>query len=84
MAKVCGIHHPSHAGCIFDYCVCFCQSYSMRNSVLGVLGEMLVRVLSKEDLDDKLKSTRNQFLDKLEVCGLMTVSQVQEFIAIKF
>lgn len=39
----------------------------MRNSVLGVMGEMLIKVLSKEELDAKQKSTRDQFLDKLEV-----------------
>jgi len=39
----------------------------MRNSILGVLGEMISRVLSGEDLDPKQKSTRDQFLDKLEV-----------------
>jgi len=39
----------------------------MRNSILGVLGEMISRVLSGEDLDAKQKSTRDQFLDKLEV-----------------
>jgi hypothetical protein len=39
----------------------------MRNSILGVLGEMVIRVLSGEDLDAKHKSTRDQFLDKLEV-----------------
>ena len=39
----------------------------MRNSVLSVLGEMVVGVLGKEDLDEKDKHTRDQFLDKLEV-----------------
>ena len=39
----------------------------MRNSILGVLGEMISRTLSGEDLDAKQKSTRDQFLDKLEV-----------------
>ena len=39
----------------------------MRNSVLGVLAEMVTQVLSKEGLDDKDKKTRDQFLDKLEV-----------------
>jgi len=39
----------------------------MRNSVLGVLGEMISRVLSGSDLDPKQKLTRDQFLDKLEV-----------------
>jgi len=48
-------------------CCCVLQSYTMRNSILGVLGEMISRVLSGEDLDAKQKSTRDQFLDKLEV-----------------
>ena len=39
----------------------------MRNSVLGVLGEMVVGVLSKDDCEEKDKNTRDQFLDKLEV-----------------
>ena len=39
----------------------------MRNSVLGILGEVIMRVLSGEELDSKQKSTRDQFLDKLEV-----------------
>ena len=43
------------------------QSYSMRNSILGVLGEMVMRVLSREDLSDIERNTRDQFLDKLEV-----------------
>ena len=43
------------------------QSYSMRNSILCVLGEMVIRVLSRDNLEDKEKNTRDQFLDKLEV-----------------
>lgn len=43
------------------------QSYTMRNSVLGAIGEMVVRILSRDDLDSKQKLTRDQFLDKLEV-----------------
>ena len=39
----------------------------MRNGVLGAMGEILIKVLSKDDLDDKMKTTRDQFLDKLEV-----------------
>ncbi|CAH1774609.1 unnamed protein product [Owenia fusiformis] len=42
------------------------ESYMMRNGVVGVMGEIVMKVLSKEDLDDKLKATRDQFLDKLE------------------
>jgi len=43
----------------------------MRNSILGVLGEMISQVLSGEDLDPKQKATRDQFLDKLEVLCLL-------------
>ena len=39
----------------------------MRNGVLGVMGEILFKVLSKDNLEDKLKDTRDQFLEKLEV-----------------
>ena len=39
----------------------------MRNGVLGAMGEILIRVLSKDDLDDKMKSDRDNFLEKLEV-----------------
>jgi len=46
----------------------------MRNSILGVLGEMISRVLSGEDLDAKQKSTRDQFLDKLEVVHLFIMA----------
>ncbi|ESO89837.1 hypothetical protein LOTGIDRAFT_61640, partial [Lottia gigantea] len=42
------------------------ESYTLRNGVLSVIGEMLVKVLSQENLEDKLKSTRECFLDKLE------------------
>ena len=45
----------------------------MRNSVLGVLGEMVIGVLSKEDgQEEKEKNTRDQFLDKLEVWKRLT------------
>ena len=39
----------------------------MRNGVLSVIGEIIVKVLSKEDLDPNLKNTRDKFLDRLEV-----------------
>ncbi|KAL4220856.1 meiotic chromosome condensation [Mactra antiquata] len=42
------------------------ESYSMRNGVLGAMGEILIKILSKENLDDKMKDTRDQFLEKLE------------------
>ena len=45
----------------------FFQSYTLRNGVLGVMGEILLKVLSKDDLDNKMKSTREQFLECLTV-----------------
>ncbi|KAK6964823.1 condensin complex subunit 1 [Biomphalaria glabrata] len=41
------------------------EPYTLRNGVLGMLGEIIVRYLSKET-DDKLRITRDHFLDKLE------------------
>lgn len=41
------------------------ESYTLRNGVLGVMGEILLKVLSKDDLDNKMKSTREQFLECL-------------------
>ena len=38
----------------------------MRNSVVAILGEIVIRVLSKEGLDNNQKTTRDHFLDKLE------------------
>ncbi|KAK3104798.1 hypothetical protein FSP39_010318 [Pinctada imbricata] len=42
------------------------ESYTMRNGVLGILSEILLKVLSKEDLEEKMKDARDQFLEKLE------------------
>ena len=39
----------------------------MRNGILGLMGEIVVKVLCKEDLDDTAKKLRDQLLDKLEV-----------------
>lgn len=39
----------------------------MRNGVLGVFGEIVIKVLSREDLDDTMKKSRESFLNKLEV-----------------
>ncbi len=39
----------------------------MRNGVLGVIGEIVIKVLSKDDLEQNLKNTRDKFLDRLEV-----------------
>ncbi|XP_071146803.1 condensin complex subunit 1-like [Mytilus edulis] len=41
------------------------ESYTLRNGVLGVMGEILLKVLSKDDLDNKMKLTRDQFLECL-------------------
>ncbi|XP_041377786.1 condensin complex subunit 1-like [Gigantopelta aegis] len=42
------------------------ESYSMRNGVLGAMGEILIRVLSKDNLDDKMKNDRDSFFNRLE------------------
>ena len=39
----------------------------MRNGILGLMGEIVVKVLCKEDLDDTAKKLRDQLLDKMEV-----------------
>lgn len=41
------------------------ESYSMRNTVLVMMGEIILKSLSGEGLDDKAKSARDQFLDYL-------------------
>ena len=43
----------------------------MRNGILGVLGEIVVQVLSKEELEDSAKKLRDQMLDHLEVSLLL-------------
>ncbi|KAJ7379614.1 meiotic chromosome condensation [Desmophyllum pertusum] len=42
------------------------ESYSMRNGILGLMGEIVVKILCKEDLDDAAKKLRDQLLDKME------------------
>ncbi|RMX45777.1 hypothetical protein pdam_00004164 [Pocillopora damicornis] len=42
------------------------ESYSMRNGILALMGEIVIKVLSKEDLDDAAKKLRDQLLDKME------------------
>ncbi|KAJ8320625.1 hypothetical protein KUTeg_002212 [Tegillarca granosa] len=42
------------------------ESYTMRNGVLEVMGHIHLKVLSKDDLDSKMKAARDQFLEKLE------------------
>ena len=39
----------------------------MRNGILGLMGEIVVKVLCKEDLDATAKKLRDHLLDKLEV-----------------
>ena len=43
------------------------QSYTMRNGVLGVIGEVVGQVLNSPEMDEQAKCTRDQLLDKLEV-----------------
>ena len=40
----------------------------MRNGVLGVIGEVVGQVLNTPEMDEQAKCTRDQLLDKLEVC----------------
>ncbi|KAG8435743.1 hypothetical protein GDO86_013621 [Hymenochirus boettgeri] len=42
------------------------ENYAMRNAVLTVMGEMVVRVLSGEQLEEAERGTRDQFLDTLQ------------------
>jgi len=42
------------------------ESYTMRNGVLGVIGEVVRQVLNSPELDEQAKCTRDQLLDKLE------------------
>ena len=42
----------------------------MRNGILGLMGEIVVKVLCKEDLDDAAKKLRDQLLNKMEVTVL--------------
>ena len=45
----------------------YTQSYTMRNGVLGVIGEVVGQVLNSPEMDEQAKCTRDQLLDKLEV-----------------
>ncbi|PVD36929.1 hypothetical protein C0Q70_03922 [Pomacea canaliculata] len=42
------------------------ESYSLRNGVLGMMGEILTRVLNKDDLDQHQRLTRDGFFDRLQ------------------
>lgn len=42
----------------------------MRNGILGLMGEIVVKVLCKEGLDEAAKKLRDQLLDKMEVSVL--------------
>ena len=48
----------------------------MRNGILGLMGEIVVKVLCKEDLDDAAKKLRDQLLDKLEVSVTQNLHKV--------
>ena len=51
------------------HCTLYTQSYTMRNGVLGVIGEVVGQVLNSPEMDEQAKCTRDQLLDKLEVRG---------------
>ena len=53
------------------------QSYSMRNGVLSVIGELIIKILSRDDLDPNLKNTRDKFLDRLEVWANAAITLVR-------
>jgi condensin complex subunit 1 len=42
------------------------EAYTMRNGVLSVFGEIIAKVLNKEDLDENMKKTRESLLSTLE------------------
>ncbi|XP_053306330.1 condensin complex subunit 1 isoform X2 [Spea bombifrons] len=42
------------------------DNYMMRNAVLTVMGEMVIRVLSGDQLEEAERNTRDQFLDTLQ------------------
>ncbi|XP_076451927.1 condensin complex subunit 1-like isoform X3 [Babylonia areolata] len=42
------------------------ESYTLRNGVLGMMGEILIRILSKEGLDSPQKVARDGFFDRLQ------------------
>ncbi|XP_069099190.1 condensin complex subunit 1 [Pleurodeles waltl] len=42
------------------------ESYMMRNAVLSVMAEMVIRVLSGDQMDEAARKTRDQFLDSLQ------------------
>lgn len=42
------------------------ESYTLRNGVLGMMGEILTKCLCKDDVDEKFRVTRDLFFDRLE------------------
>lgn len=48
----------------------------MRNGVLGVMGEVVITRLSQDELDENMKKTRDQILDRLEVGIIMTQGEL--------
>lgn len=55
----------------------------MRNGILGVFGGIIIRLLSRDDLDDTLKKSRESFLDHLEVSALLMLAIKQCSILIE-
>ena len=65
---------PVNGTCVLTHCTLYTQSYTMRNGVLGVIGEVVGQVLNSSEMDEQAKCTRDQLLDKLEVRGCECVS----------
>ncbi|RUS80071.1 hypothetical protein EGW08_012188, partial [Elysia chlorotica] len=42
------------------------ECYPLRNGILGMMGEILTKYICKEELDDKLRASRDGFFEKLE------------------
>ncbi|KAH9513584.1 Condensin complex subunit 1 [Bulinus truncatus] len=42
------------------------EPYTLRNGVLGMLGEILIKFLTKDNLDDKMRAARDNYFDKLK------------------
>lgn len=43
------------------------ESYTMRNTILSMMGEMVVQVLKGDDLEESVKDTRDEFLETLKL-----------------
>lgn len=42
-----------------------CESYSLRNCILQIMGDVIINELTSEELSDELKETRDEFLEDL-------------------